>query len=43
LMRTISHKDGHTIIHVFPAKEGHIMVSEFDGKAKQTRFSIEAL
>lgn len=43
LMRTISHKDGHTMFRVFPAKEGHIMVSEYDARAKQTRFSIEAL
>ncbi|HLX67674.1 MAG TPA: DUF6770 family protein [Puia sp.] len=43
LVRTISHKDGHTITRVFPAKEGHVMVSEVDSKAKQTRFSIEAL
>ena len=43
LMRTISHKDGHTITKVFPAKEGHVMVSEYNGKEKQTRFSIEAL
>jgi len=43
LMRTISHKDGRTIVRVFPAKEGHILVSEFNGKEKQTRFSIEAL
>jgi hypothetical protein len=43
LMRTISHKDGRTITKVFPAKEGHIMVSEYNGKEKQTRFSIEAL
>ena len=43
LMRTISHKDGRIITKVFPAKEGHIMVSEYNGKEKQTRFSIEAL
>jgi hypothetical protein len=43
LMRTISHKDGRTTIHVFPAKEGHILVSEYNSKEKQTRFSIEAL
>jgi hypothetical protein len=43
LMRTISHKDGRTIVRVFPAKEGHILVSEFNNKEKQTRFSIESL
>jgi hypothetical protein len=43
LMRTISHKDGRIITRVFPAKEGHVMVSEYNGKEKQTRFSIESL
>lgn len=43
VMRTISHKDGNTVIHVYPAKEGHILVSEYNKKEKQTRFSIESL
>lgn len=42
-MRTIQHKDGRIKTRVFPAKEGHIMVSEYNSKEKQTRFSIEAL
>jgi hypothetical protein len=41
--RTIAHKDGKIFTAVFPAKEGHVMVSEYNAKAKQTRLSIEAL
>ena len=43
LMRTIQHKEGHTKKGVYPAKEGHIMVTEFNRKERSTRFSIEAL
>jgi hypothetical protein len=43
LMRTIPHNDGNLKINVYPAKEGHIMVSEYNRKEKTTRFSIEAL
>jgi hypothetical protein len=43
LMRTIPHKDGNLKINVYPAKEGHVMVSEYNRKQKTTRFSIEAL
>ena len=42
-MRTIQHKDGRIKTRVYPAKEGHIMVSEYNSKEKSTRFSIEAL
>jgi hypothetical protein len=28
---------------VFPAKEGHVLVSEYNKKEKYTRYSIEAL
>jgi hypothetical protein len=35
-------KDGNLKINVYPAKEGHIMVSEYNRKEKTTRFSIEA-
>ncbi|MDQ3278648.1 MAG: hypothetical protein M3Q06_09995, partial [Bacteroidota bacterium] len=41
--RTIPHKDGSTRINVYPAKEGHIMVTEYNRKEKYTRFSIESL
>jgi hypothetical protein len=43
MMRTIQHKDGNVKTNVFPAKEGHIMVSEYNRKEKSTRISIEAL
>jgi len=43
LVRTIPHKDGNIRTYVFPAKEGHVMVSEYNKKEKYTRYSIEAL
>lgn len=43
VMRTIQHKDGSVKINVYPAKEGHIMVSEYNRKERYTRFSIEAI
>jgi hypothetical protein len=43
IARTIPHKDGNIRVNVFPAKEGHMLVSEYNRKEKQTRFSIEAL
>ncbi|MFT3679394.1 MAG: hypothetical protein QM791_03925 [Ferruginibacter sp.] len=43
VVRKISHKDGNSRINIYPAKEGHVMVSEYNKKEKYTRFSIEAL
>ncbi|HTR30604.1 MAG TPA: DUF6770 family protein [Puia sp.] len=43
VMRRIQHKDGNIKIDLFPAKEGHVMVAEYNRKEKYTRFSIEAL
>lgn len=43
IMRTIQHKDGKIKTSVFPAKEGHVMISEYNRKEKYTRFSIEVL
>jgi hypothetical protein len=43
VVRTIPHKEGGTYTYVFPAKEGHIMVSEYNKKAKSTTVSIESL
>jgi len=43
IMRTIPHKDGAIRTSILPAKEGHIMVSEYNAKEKYTRVSIEAL
>src|SRR6202012_5079658 len=43
IVRTIPHKDGSVKINVYPAKEGHIVVAEYNKKEKFTRFSIEAI
>ena len=43
VVRTIPHKDGNIKTYVFPAKEGHLMVSEYNRKENSTRYSIEAL
>lgn len=41
--RSIAIKDGSIRTDVFPAKEGHIMIAEYDKKAKSTTISIESL
>lgn len=43
VVRTIPHKDGNIKVNVFPGKEGHMVVAEYNRKEKYTRFSIEAL
>ncbi len=43
IIRTVPHKDGNIQTNIFPAKEGHIMVSEYNKKEKYTRVSIESL
>jgi len=43
VVRTIPHKDGNVKINVYPAKEGYMMVAEYNRREKFTRFSIEAL
>jgi hypothetical protein len=43
IARTIPHKEGSSIVTVFPAKEGYVMVYEYDQKEKTTRMSIESL
>jgi hypothetical protein len=43
VQRTIPHKDGNVFTTIFPAKEGHVMVSEYNKKERYTRVSIEAL
>jgi hypothetical protein len=43
VMRTISHKDGSSRMNIYPAKEGHIMVAEYNKKEKYSRLSIESL
>ena len=42
IMRTIPHKDGNIKTNVYPAKEGHIVISKYNRKEKTTSFSIEA-
>ena len=41
--RTIAHKADGILTQVAPAKDGHIMVYEYNKKEKSTRLSIEAL
>lgn len=41
--RTIPSKDGNVSTYISPAKEGYIMVAEYNKKEKYTRVSIEAL
>lgn len=41
--RTIPRKDGSISMHISPAKEGYIMVAEYNKKEKYTRVSIESL
>jgi hypothetical protein len=43
IVRTIPHKDGNIHTSILPAKEGHIMISEYNQKERYTRVSIEAL
>jgi hypothetical protein len=43
VIRTIPHKDGSVKTYVFPAKDGSIMVSEYNRKEHYTRLSIESL
>ena len=43
LVRTVPHKDKNVRTNIFPAKEGSILVTEYDQKEKTTRMSIEAL
>jgi hypothetical protein len=43
IIRTIPHRDGNIQTYIFPAKEGHVMVSEYNKKERSTSYSIEAL
>lgn len=43
VLRTISRKDGNLQTYIFPAKEGHVLVSEYNKKEKTKRLSIEAI
>lgn len=41
--RTIPHKKGNLYYNVMQAKEGHLLVTQYDNKTRTTRYSIEAL
>jgi hypothetical protein len=43
IIRTIPHKDGNIRTSLYPAKEGHVIVSEYNRKEKYTKLSIEAI
>jgi hypothetical protein len=43
VVRRVPHNNATGYTYIFPAKEGHIMVMEYNFKAKETRLSIEAL
>jgi hypothetical protein len=43
VMRTIPHWNGTVETSVFPAKEGHILVAQYNSKERVKRFSIESL
>ena len=43
VMRTIPHWNGGVETSVYPAKEGHILVAQYNSKEKTKRFSIESL
>lgn len=43
VVRQVPHREGGVSTYIYPAKEGHIMVMEYNRKAKETKLSIEAL
>ena len=43
VMRTVPHKDGRTLTNIYPAKEGYVMVQEYNRKDKYLKLSIETL
>ncbi len=43
IVRKITRKNDQMKTNIYPAKDGHIIVSEFDEKEKSTRLSIEAI
>lgn len=43
VVRKVPHWDGKVRTSIYPAKEGHIMVVEFNKSAKETKLSIESL
>jgi len=43
IIRTVPHRDGNVVTYIYPAKEGHIMVMEYDRRVRETKLSIESL
>ncbi len=43
VVRTIPHKDGNVHTGIMPAKDGHIMVVEYNRKERYTKVSIEQI
>ncbi len=43
VIRTVPRKEGNIFTYIFPAKEGHIMVSEYNRRERSTTVSIESL
>lgn len=43
IVRKISRSNNEVKTNIYPAKDGHIIVSEYDEKEKSTRLSIEAI
>ncbi len=43
IVRTIPHKDGQLRTSIYPAKEGHVMITGYNKKEKYLSVSIEAL
>ncbi|ACU62700.1 DUF6770 family protein [Chitinophaga pinensis] len=43
VVRVIPHKDGNIRTNIYPAKEGHVIVAEYNRKEKYTKLSIEAI
>lgn len=43
IVRTVPHYKSSLYTNVFPAKEGHVLVTEYNAKEKTTRYSIETL
>jgi hypothetical protein len=43
IIRSVPHRSGGTSTYIYPAKEGHIMVVEYNRAEKYTKLSIESL
>ena len=43
IVRKVPRVEGKTYTSIYPAKEGHIMVMEYNRSARETKLSIEAL